>query len=301
VRWPWLRAYRLGGHDWDGRVGFDFEEWHVTPFRVEPDPTTLRPGDRCRVGIPPTLTHVLEVHAWYPDRDMGWLPGESVLLTLLPPGVAHSLANVEQAFGLNPYGPEPVRVELLLRPYGFLEDLDVVADRDGRRWEFVRPYWWVELDRDDQRQGPPEALAAPTWPLALLGRRGGVEPTPAQTEAVARATAAGSHEEEVAGWSRRTAVEPVAAVEEGTVSREAEPDPAVAEAESMRVREELAGRGFSELVRAYLHVRVEHRRLALAGHEFDAVPELERLEIRLEEIASIVRELRSQGAGVVEG
>jgi hypothetical protein len=64
----------------------------------------------------------------------------------------------------------------------------------------------------------------------------------------------------------------------------------------MWVREELAGRGFSELVRAYLHVRVEHRQLALAGHEFDAVPELERLEIRLEEIASIVWELRSQGA-----
>jgi hypothetical protein len=44
---------------------------------------------------------------------------------------------------------------------------------------------------------------------------------------------------------------------------------------------------------------VEHRQLALTGREFDAVPELERLEIRLEEIASIVRELRSQGAGVV--
>ncbi|HZD69625.1 MAG TPA: hypothetical protein VFA45_12135 [Actinomycetes bacterium] len=191
VRWPWLQAYRMAGHDWDGGVGFDFEEWHATPFRVEPDPTTLRPGDRCRVGIPPTLAHVLEVHAWYPDRAMGWLPGESVLSTLLPSGVAHKLGNLDEASALNPYGPEPVRVELLLRPYGFLADLDVVADRDGRPWEFVRPYWWVELDRDDQRQGPPEALAAPRWPLALR-RRGGMEPTPAQAEAVARATAAGS-------------------------------------------------------------------------------------------------------------
>lgn len=54
------------------------------------------------------------------------------------------------------------------------------------------------------------------------------------------------------------------------------------------------------VVRAYLHARVEHRELALAGHDFDRVPDLERLEIRLREIASIVRELRSQGAALLE-
>ena len=219
---------------------------------------------------------------------------------MLPPGVAHGLGKRDRATYLSPYCREPVRIELLLRPYGFVEDLDVVADRDGRRWEFCRPYWWVELDRDDECQGPPEALAAPASPLRLLGRRGGVEPTPAQAEAVARATAAGSHDEEVAGWSRMTAVEPVAAVDEGAIPRQEEPYPWVVEAEFMRVREELAGRGFSEIVRAYLHTRVEHRQLALAGHEFDRVSDLKRLEVRLREIASIVRELRSQGAGVLE-
>jgi hypothetical protein len=194
-----------------------------------------------------------------------------------------------------------VRVELLLRPYAFLEDLDVVADREGRRWEFFRPYWWAELDRYDQREGLPEALPGPVWPLVLLGRRGGVEPTPAEAEAVAQATASGSHGEEVARWSGLTQAEPVAAVEEGEVPREAEPDPAVAEAESMRVREELAGRRFSEVVQAYLHTRVAYRQIALAGHDFDAESDLERLEIRLEVIASITVELRSRGAAVFEG
>lgn len=301
VRWPWAQVDSESRYRWNGGVGFHFDEWHLTPYRIEPDPATLVPGDRCRVGIPPTLAHVLQVSAWSPDRDTGSLPRESVGLTLLPPpGVAHDLGNLDEASCINPYGAEPVRVELLLRPYAFLEDLEVVTDRDGRRWEFCRPYWWVELDRDDQREGPPEAPAAPAWPLTLLHYRGGVEPTPAQAEAVARATAAGSHDEEVARWKGLTRVEPVAAVDEGTVPREAEPDPGVAEAELMRVREELAGRTFSEIVCAYLHTRVEHREIALAGHDFDAEPDLERLEIRLEEIASIVRELRSQSAVVLE-
>ena len=299
VRWPWARVDPASRYRWNGGVGFYFDEWHLTLFRVEPDPTMLRPGDRCQVGIPPTLAHVLQVHCWYPDRDTGSLPHESVGLTLLPPGVTHGLGNLDEASYCNPYGAEPVRVELLLRPYRFLEDLDVVADREGRRWEFCRPYWWVELDRDDAREGPPERLAAPAWPLTLLRRRAGVAPTPAQAEAVVRATATGSHGQEVGCWSRLTGAEPVAAAEEGAVPREAEPDPGVVEAEFMGVREELGGRGFSEIARAYLHTRVDHRQLALAGRDFDTVPDLERLEIRLEQIASIVRELRSQGAGVL--
>lgn len=301
VRWPWARIDPASRYRWSGGAGFDFDEFHLTLFRIEPDPTTLRPGDRCRVGIPPTLVHVLQVRAWSPDRDIGSLPREGVGLTLLPQGVAHDLGNLDEASYLNPYGAEPVRVDLLLRPYAFLEDLDVVADQQGRRWEFVRPYWWVELDRDDQREGLPEALAAPAWPLTLLTHRGGVGPTPAEAEAVARATAVGSHEEEVGRWSQLTRVEPIAAVEEGEIPREADPDPSVAEAESIRVREELAGHKFSQIVRAYLHTRVAYRQLALAGHDFDAEPDLERLEVRLEVIASVTAELRSQGAAVFDG
>jgi hypothetical protein len=224
------------------------------------------------------LVHVLQVRAWSPDRETGSLPREGVGLTMVPQGVAHDLGNLDEASYLNPYGAEPVRVELLLRPYAVLEDLDVVADQQGRRWEFVRPYWWVELDRDDRHEGLPEALAGPVWPLALLGRRG-VAPTPA--EAVAQATAIGSHDQEVARWSGLTQAEPVAAVEEGEVPREAEPDPAVTEAQSIRVREELVGRRFSQIVRAYLHTRVAYRQVALVGHDFDAEPDLERLEVRL--------------------
>ena len=89
----------------------------------------------------------------------------------------------------------------------------------------------------------------------------------------------------------------MAAVDEGAISGQEEPDPGVVEQEVMR---ELAGRRFSQIVRAYLHARVEHRQIALAGHEFDRVSDLKRLEVRLREIASIVRELRSQGAVVLE-
>jgi hypothetical protein len=300
VRWPWRHGHQVSGQDWDGRVGFDFKEWYVTPFRVDPDPTSLSPGDQCRIGIPPTVVHVLEVDCWVPDREMGWLPGQSVGLTLLSPGMAHRLSNRDQASDLSPYGPEPIRVELLLRPYAFLEDLDVVTDRDGRGWEFCRPYWWAELDRDDEREGPPSALAGPRWPLTLLHRRGRVEPTPAEAKEVVRATLTGSHGVEVARWSRLAGVEPVDPLEEGTASRVSDVDPWVVEAEVMRVREELAARRFSAIVRAYLQARVEHRQIALAGHEFDRVPDLKRLEVRLREIATIVRELRSQGAVVLE-
>jgi hypothetical protein len=272
----------------------------VTPFRVEPDPTSLRPGDQCRIGIPPTVVHALEVECWFPDRDMSWLPGESVGLTLLPRGMPHRLSNRDQASHLSPYGPEPIRVELLLRPYAFLEDLDVVTDQGGRRWEFCRPYWWAGLDRDDECEGPPPALDAPRWPLTLLHRRGRVEPTPAEAEEVARATLTGSHGVEVARWSRLAGVEPVDPLEEGTASRVSDVDPWVVEAEVMRVREELAACRFSAIVRAYLHARVEHRQIALAGHGFDRVSDLKRLEVRLREIASVVGELRSQGAVVLE-
>jgi hypothetical protein len=51
---------------------------------------------------------------------------------------------------------------------------------------------------------------------------------------------------------------------------------------------------------AYLRTRAEHRQIALAGREFDKVPDLKRPEVRLREIASVVRELPSQGTVVLE-
>jgi len=69
---------------------------------------------------------------------------------------------------LRPYGHEPIRVELLFRPYPHMRDLDLVADRHRRRWTFCAPWWWVELDHDDASQGLPAPLAGPAWPLTLL-------------------------------------------------------------------------------------------------------------------------------------
>ncbi|MFE9313415.1 hypothetical protein ACFYM5_38615 [Streptomyces sp. NPDC006706] len=42
----------------------------------------------------------------------------------------------------------------------------------------------------------------PAWPLALIFRNG--EPTPQEAAAVARATAAGSHADELERWNERT-------------------------------------------------------------------------------------------------
>jgi hypothetical protein len=80
-------------------------------------------------------------------------PPASLAVHVLRRGVPHDLGRDNLTYSLRPYQHEPIRVELLFRPYPHLRDLDVVADRHGRRWAFCAPWWWVELDHDEAGQG----------------------------------------------------------------------------------------------------------------------------------------------------
>ena len=210
LRWPWRRADPDSISGWTGgEFGFPFREQHKTLYRTEPPLEELRAGQRCRVGIPPTLLHVVEIETLDAPEDTSMLPRPSGWLTLLPAGTAFDptdrdrCIDVELVAAWEPDGPtpgvelvEPIRMELVFRPYAFLADGDVVIDAGGRRWRFEVPYWWRQLD--GQRGAGPREEGAPDWPLRLASEDS--EPDPVRDAEVASATATGSHIDQMACW-----------------------------------------------------------------------------------------------------
>jgi hypothetical protein len=190
VRWPWpwlhdSQSYwdEAAGFDLDskGLMGFDRDPRHPDAgwlFQFDPGLPVLQTGDRCQVGIPPTIVHVFDVTSWYAPFHVTWDQSESLMVGVLPQGVPHDLGRLDDADTLRPYEREPIRVELLFRPYPELRDLDMVADRHGREWVFCGPWWWVELGRDGGREGLPVPLVGPAWPLTLLAQIGGRRTAP---------------------------------------------------------------------------------------------------------------------------
>jgi hypothetical protein len=203
VRWPWLEKDPLAkGFSWNGDCALptpESSEWEGLYFRSEPAAGALKAGDTCLVGIPPTVVHVVAVHHFDPPQVTGMLPRPASYLEVLPQGESHDPELEDQAFTFDPAGGEPIRLELLFRPYAFLEAGDEIADRHGRAWRFGAAWDWHPFDG--------EQPGTPAWPLTLLSRRNG-KPTPEQTAAVALATAVGSHPEELGRWSELTRVQP---------------------------------------------------------------------------------------------
>ncbi len=158
-------------------------------YRTEPPVQALRgAGQRCRVGIPPTVLHVLYIDILDVPHDTGMLPPPSGWLVTLPTGVSFDPTEpvgllVELIAAWEPDGPtpgvevaEPIRIELVSRPYAFLADGDIVTDSGGRRWRFEVPLRWQALDG---QSGPgPRGTGAPDWPLRLASEDG--EPDPAR-------------------------------------------------------------------------------------------------------------------------
>ncbi|MET9613634.1 hypothetical protein [Kitasatospora indigofera] len=202
VRWPWLEVDPQAEHfSWNGLRALptpEADEWEI--FRTEPETSVVRAGDTCRVGIPATVVHVHAVCHFDPPQVTGMLPRPAAYLDLLRQGDAYDPDLEDQAYALDPAGGEPIRIELLFRPYAFLEPGDEVADRNGRAWRFDAAWDWHAFD--DGHAG------SPAWPLALLSRNG--EPTPEEVATVARATAVGSHAEALEQWTGLTHVQPTA-------------------------------------------------------------------------------------------
>ncbi|MEE6262747.1 hypothetical protein [Plantactinospora sonchi] len=186
VRWPWWEIDPdAEGVRWNGEAAL----CHADPdalYTTDPPAGRLAPGDACRVGIPARIIHVIEVHEYDPPQETGWLPRPSLVLIVLPAGEAPDPAAEFQGTGIEPDAGVPFTLEPVFRPYAFLEAGDDVADADGRAWRFDGPWAWVAYDG---------AGGVPAWPLTLLTGR-------ADPAAVAAATAAGSHEAEVARWRR---------------------------------------------------------------------------------------------------
>ncbi|MFF3595863.1 hypothetical protein [Kitasatospora indigofera] len=200
VRWPWLEVDpQAENFRWNGQRALptpEADEWEI--FRTEPAESVVRAGDTCLVGIPATVVHVHAVCHFDPPQVTGMLPRPAAYLDLLRQGDTYDPELEDQAYALDPAGGEPIRIELLFRPYAFLEPGDEVADRNGRAWRFDAAWDWQALDGAHS--------GSPAWPLALLSRRG--EPTPGEVAAVARATAAGSHAEALERWTGLTHVRP---------------------------------------------------------------------------------------------
>jgi hypothetical protein len=183
VRWPWRwlqeaqdRQDQTSGVDnskWRVQLCFDRDRDHPDAdrlFRFDPALPVLEAGDRCRVGIPPTVVHVPDVFSWWVPRRWSLDPPASLAVHVFPQGVPHDLGRDHLLDSLHSYQREPIRVELLFRPYPQLRDLDVVADPQGRRWAFCAPWWWVELGHDDASEGLPAPLAGPVWATHPPGR-----------------------------------------------------------------------------------------------------------------------------------
>ncbi|MFJ2651435.1 hypothetical protein ACIO1C_32520 [Streptomyces sp. NPDC087420] len=202
VRWPWLEVDpQAENMRWDGQRALptpEAHEWEI--FRTEPAESVLRPGDTCLVGVPATVVHVQGVYHFDPPLVTGMLPRPACYLGLLPQGDAYDPELEDQTYALDPAGGEPIRIELLFRPYAFLEPGDEVADRNGRVRRFDTAWDWHPFDG--------EQSGTPAWPLALLSRDG--EPTSEEAAAVARATAIGSHAEEFDRWTALALARPAA-------------------------------------------------------------------------------------------
>ncbi|MFD7732217.1 hypothetical protein ACFV6F_17740 [Kitasatospora phosalacinea] len=204
VRWPWKEpepsAERICGNGDFALPTPDSHEWERLYFRTEPTSDELRAGDTCRVGILPTLVHVVAVHHFDPPLVTGTLPRPATYLEVLERGESHAPDFEDQGFTFDPADGAPIRLELRFRPYAFLEPGDEVTDRHERVWRFEGPWSWHSFDG-----GRPHT---PTWPLKLLCRNGEPTNNQTETEAVALATATGSHAEELGRWTELTCAVP---------------------------------------------------------------------------------------------
>ncbi len=220
IRWPWWRRDPdAEGFDWNGNVAITDEAAEL--FRTDPPAGRLRAGQACRVGIPPTVVHVIAAQTFDPPLETGWLPRPAREIVVLRHGESEDASAVEQGTGLNPDDDMPLTISLLFRPFAFLDadaggsaisdagggvradgggyaGVDVV-DRYERAWHFTGPWGWHAYDG---RGG------APAWPLTLLADGGG--PAVAErTARVAAATRTGSHEAEIERWCRASGAEPL--------------------------------------------------------------------------------------------
>jgi hypothetical protein len=199
LRWPWNEVDPESAFRWNGNRAFNRDpnhyEWDGELYRLSPDVTELAEGDSCQVGIPETTVQVISVHPFDPPRDVGWLPRPRRWLSVLPHGQSFDPDFEDQGSTLDPDSGTVV-LNLLFRPYAFLEPGDEVADAQSDAWRFDGPWNWHSFSG---------RVSIPTWPLTLLSRNG--DPEEEVVSTVMRATTDGSHAGEESRWRDLTNAE----------------------------------------------------------------------------------------------
>jgi hypothetical protein len=313
VRWPWRwlqeaqdRQDQASGVDnskWRGQLCFDRDKDHPDAgwlFQFDPGLPVLVAGDRCRVGIPPTIVHVLDVFSWWVPHRWSLDPPGSLAVQVFPQGVPHDLGRDDLLDSLRPYEREPIRVELLFRPYPHLRDLDVVADRHGRRWAFCAPWWWVELDRDDASQGLPAPLAGPAWPLTLLAGTDG-DAQAERAAQVTQVTAEGEHASHLAAWSRLAAAAPLGLEHQSMPGPDGHEPLEDRDRVPADTRADLLGMTFTQILDALVHCCARRRLVGTHADELEVFSLQRRLQVRAAEMASVLRELRTNARFMFSG
>ncbi|MEV6097969.1 hypothetical protein [Nocardia sp. NPDC051981] len=203
VEWPWWAVDPASdGVRWNGVVavaaGPDAPGWEREVFRIQPAAGELAAEADCRIGIPPTVVHVVAVRHFDPPRVTGWLPRPRREVVYLRAGQSVDPELDDQGAAFDPEDDIPRRVELRFRPYAFLEIGDEVADAGGRAWRFCGPWTWQPFDGAEPGR--------PIWPLLLLTRDGDSDDAAAVD--VTEATLTGSHDEELARWNELAQLTP---------------------------------------------------------------------------------------------
>ncbi|MFE2998231.1 hypothetical protein ACFXG4_24870 [Nocardia sp. NPDC059246] len=203
VEWPWWAVDPASdGVRWNGvaavAAGPDTPGWEREVFRIQPAARELAAEADCRIGIPPTVVHVVAVRHFDPPRVTGWLPRPRREVVYLRAGQSFDPELDDQGAAFDPEDDIPRRVELRFRPYAFLEIGDEVADAGGRAWRFGGPWTWRPFDGTEPGR--------PTWPLLLLTRDGDSDDAAAVD--VTEATLTGSHDEELARWNELAQLTP---------------------------------------------------------------------------------------------
>lgn len=207
LKWPWWsQDPDVDWIEWNGEVAIATDpsrfDYANEIFRIQPPRASLQAGGTCRVGIPPTTVHVIQVEHFDPPRETGWLPRPKTSLILLRAGHSEDPALEDQGFSIDPDDEIPYDLRLLFRPYAFLELDDEVADANHRAWRFDDPWRWRPFDEDHSRE--------PLWPLKLLTRNG--EPDADAAEQIATVTSAGSYRDDQIRWRQLAKAVPPRAV-----------------------------------------------------------------------------------------
>jgi hypothetical protein len=195
VRSPWWRIDPAADRiRWNGDLALSRDrssrDWREDLLRSVPPPDQLREGDRCTLGIPDTVVHVIDVATFDPPRETGWLPRPLAQVGVLRYGVSVDPRAEDQGASIDLDDAMPVHLALIFRPYSFLEIGDEIADHEGRAWRFGGPWDWAPFGSSPR--------LAPAWPLTLITRGGDADPDAAA--AIEQATVPGSHQDEIERW-----------------------------------------------------------------------------------------------------